>query len=181
MAVVMDWRHCLRYPAYEVSECGDVRRIRTKTRMRGFIDADGYVRYSLRDGDGKKGVVGAHQLVASAFLGPPPTPYHQVAHNNGSRLGCHWSNLRWATVAANQNDRVDHGTAPAGSRNGHAKLSDDDVAAIRREYRLIKQPGSGRRVAELDEHYGICRAQVIRIARGLAWSHLPMPQFEEAA
>lgn len=181
MAALMHWRQCPRHPTFEVSEYGDVRRLGTLKRLRGWVDADGYVRYSLTDADGVRAAVAAHQLVAWAFIGPRPSPDYEVAHENGSRLGCHFSNLRWALPASNQHDKILHGTSVVGERNSHAKITEADVQDIRRAYREIKQRGSGRSVGELDRKYGLCRAQVIRIARGTAWSHVPMPNFEEAA
>ncbi len=171
----MVWRVIEDYPGFEVSECGDVRRVSTGARLRGFIDADGYVRYSLTDQGGTKKARPAHQLVALAFLGPKPSPKHEVAHNNGSRLNCHYSNLRWALPVENHADRFVHRTASVGARNGRAKITESDVHAIRRDYRLIKQPGSGRRVEELERRYGLHRATIIDIARGRSWSHIPLP------
>ena len=180
MTALMQWRQCPRHPRFEVSEYGDVRRAGSSKRLRGWVDADGYVRYSLTNVDGLRSAIGAHQLVALAFIGPAPSPDHEVAHENGSKLGCHFTNLRWSTRADNSADRSVHGTDPIGERNPKARLTSEDVQAIRREYREIKRPGSGRRVEELDRRYGISRSQIIRIARGLAWSHVPMPRQEAA-
>lgn len=179
MATTMEWRKLERFPQYEISECGDVRRTSTGKRMRGFIDSDGYLRFALCKDCGEKVAVGAHVLVAETFIGPAPSDAHEVAHENGSRFHNHFTNLRWDVSAGNHADRVIHGTSPAGERNPRAKLTADDVASIRREYRQIKQPGSGRKVGELDRQYGICRAQVIRIATGEAWRHVPMPNFHQ--
>lgn len=50
-----------------------------------------------------------HQLVAWAFLGPKPTPLHEVCHNDGDYLNNRASNLRWDTRSENHFDRVRHG------------------------------------------------------------------------
>lgn len=170
----MEWRVIPGLRAYEVSDSGDVRRIATGTRMRGFIDADGYVRYQLRDDSGIKVVRCAHAFVAAAFISRRPSKQHQVAHNNGSRLNNYYKNLRWVLPVENVRDRTVHGTAPVGVGNPRATITDQDVLDIRRAYREIKRPKSGRCVAELDEKYGLCRSHIIRIARGQAWAHLPM-------
>jgi hypothetical protein len=60
-----------------------------------------------RDGIGKAGQV--HQLVAKAFLGPKPTPLHEVCHNDGDHLNNRADNLRWGTKSENMYDRVTHG------------------------------------------------------------------------
>lgn len=169
-----------RAPRFEVSECGDVRLAATRRRLRGFIDADGYLRYAIKGWE-QVGAVCAHILVAEAFLGDRPSPVHQVAHENGSRLLNHYSNLRWSLPADNQADKIEHGTSPAGERNPKAKISAQDVGVIRAEYRRIKQPGSGRRIAELERRFGLQRSTIIRIATGKSWSHIPMPSFQELA
>jgi hypothetical protein len=170
----MKWRVMPGLPQYEVSECGDVRRISTGTRLKGHINADGYPEYAIRTANGRKLHMTAHRMVAYAFIGPPPSPNHEVAHNDGSRLNCHFNNLRWATPTENQGDRKAHGNGPVGEGNGRAKITDADVVRIRREYRAIKRPGSGRLVAELDEKYGLCRSAILDIAMGRTWSHIPM-------
>lgn len=174
----MEWRPVARAPRFEISECGDLRLAATLRRLRGFIDADGYLRYAIK-GCEKSGPVCAHILVAEAFIGPRPSPGYEVAHENGSRTLNHFTNLRWSLPADNQADKVLHGTSMAGERNPHAKISDADVLDIRREYRLIKIRGSGRSVAELDLRYGLCRSTIIDIATGKTWKHLPMASFEE--
>ena len=166
----MMWRRCMRFPLYEVSECGDVRR--GERRPKGFIDADGYIRYVLELEDGGRGVVPAHQLVAEAFIGNAPSELHEVAHDNGSRIFNHFTNLRWATRVENDADRQVHGTAPKGIKNGNAKLSDDDVRDIRRQYFLIKNRLSCGKISDLAEVYGIHHATLIRVATGKSWPHL---------
>lgn len=170
--VQMEWRQSPRFPAFEVSESGDVRRISTGTRMRGYINSDGYPCYNLRDIDGKPCHITAHRLVAELFVGPPPSDNAEVAHRDGSRLNAHHSNLRWATRKSNNDDRVVHGTSARGEGNPRAKITEADALAIRREYREIKRPGSGRQVSELEARYGLHRSTVTRIAKGQYWPHL---------
>lgn len=50
-----------------------------------------------------------HQLVAIAFLGPKPSPLHEVCHNDGDHLNNRETNLRWGTKSENMRDRVLHG------------------------------------------------------------------------
>jgi len=177
----MEWRNCPRFPAFDVSEWGDVRRAvsvhggNAGERLRGFIDADGYVRYSLTNLDGRKEQVTAHRLVAEAFIGPAPSLKHEVAHNNGSRVCAHYRELRWATRKENHRDTLVHGTCPGvGERNPKAKITAQDVVRIRREYRAIKNRQDSRRVSELAHQYGLHHATIISIAKGKSWSHIPM-------
>lgn len=175
-STIMEWRECPRFPDYEVSECGDVRRKKdapihqSGRRLKGVVDPDGYIHYTLRTPSGGSSSATAHRLVAEAFLGPPPSPNHEVAHRNGSRLLNVPSNLRWSTSLQNQRDRIDHGTDPKGQRNGRARITDDDVRYIRRRYRELKL--SRQPVAELDRKFGLTRSQIIRIAKREAWRHV---------
>lgn len=179
MAHQMEWRPIQNHIGFEISEYGDVRRSDSRKRIKGFIDADGYIRVSLTGDDGKRSAIAIHVLVAKAFIGERPTPSHEVAHENGSRFNCHYSNLRWSLPADNQADKVTHGTSPVGERNPRAKITDADVVDIRMEYRRIKQPGSGRSVSELERRYGLHRATIVGIANGARWPHVPMPDFSQ--
>lgn len=177
MTAAMEWRVCPRYQTYEVSECGDMRRRSDRPgvnqagrRLRGYIDIDGYLLYPIRDDEGRKTQVSAHRMVAEAFIGPPPSSKHEVAHENGSRVLNTPLNLRWKLPVENQADRKIHGTGHEGEGNGRAKITEADVCYIRRTYREIKR--SRGRLADLDERFGLCRAQIIRIARREAWGHV---------
>ena len=108
-----------------------------------------------------------HRLVAMAFLGLPPTPWHVVAHNDGSRDNNHWSNLRWATQRENMHDTFEHGTHNRGCRNGQARLDEICVLAIRRMVSLDVP----RLVAA--EGFGISRQAVDDIINQRRWRHLP--------
>jgi hypothetical protein len=184
-AYQMEWRICERFQDFEISEWGDLRRIVEAPhrcvgdRPRGFIDGDGYLRYVLIALDGFKTTATAYRLVAEAFIGPSPSKFHEVAHNNGSRTCAHYKELRWALRVENHADMMVHGTAPSvGERNPKAKITEADVIAIRREYREIKNSRGARKVSELDEKYGLHRATVIGIARGKSWKHIPMESFQ---
>lgn len=162
----MDWLH-IDGTRYEVSCCGDVRHARTKKRLRGHINTDGYIAYQI-EGEYRL----SHVLVAETFLAPPKPGQTQVAHRNGSRIMNHWRNLRWSTPLANQEDRKLHGNGPIGEQNGRAKITAADVRYIRSEYQKIKRPGSGRKVSELDEQFGLHRATVLDIAMKRTWTHV---------
>ena len=174
----MEWRVVPGFSLYEVSEYGDVRRKEdspTRSRhhqYRPYVNTDGYLAIALMDDNGVKKVILLHRIVAKAFNGEPPSDQHEVAHNNGSRLFNHYSNLRWATRLENHQDLQIHERALKGERNGRAKITEDDVRFIRSEYRDIKVPGSGRRVGELDEMFDLARSTILGIAKGKMWSHV---------
>jgi len=174
----MEWRTCPNYPEFDVSEYGDVRRNignptrRIGYRPKGHIDLDGYLTYSLRAADGRKTPVQAHTLVAEAFLPPKPTPKHEVAHGNGSRVFHHFTNLRWATRKENHSDIQIHLTAVKGTRNGRATITDDDVRYIRAEVANIRAKISGTSWRELCSKFDLTKAHLMKIAKRQAWSHV---------
>lgn len=179
----MEWRVCPRFSLYEVSDCGDLRRSKDGVTykkgygLKGFIDGDGYLKYSLVDDAGNKVSVHSHVLVAEAFIGPKPDGPYEVAHDNGSRIMNHFSNLRWATRKENSDDRVIHGTVAAGESNGRAMITNADVISIRREYELaMALDVRGREKTEfwkaLSQLYGLSVCQLKKIAKRQAWSHI---------
>jgi hypothetical protein len=110
-----EWRPLARLPHHEVSECGEVRRTVTVrmhtagTIIKPEITHRGYARYRIMS-VGRKISAYAHRLVCEAWHGPQPSPTHQVAHGDGTKLNNHHSNLRWATPVENEADKIIHGT-----------------------------------------------------------------------
>lgn len=107
-----------------------------------------------------------HRMVCEAFHGSPPSAVHQVAHANGDAHDNRAENLRWATVGENQADKEAHGTVPQGSSHYAARLTDDDVRAIR------DRAASGTRQSALASEFGISRATVNNIVHRRKWRHV---------
>jgi hypothetical protein len=133
-----EWRAIPGWPEYEVSECGEVRRVqgglvaRAGRTLKPWINKQtGYLQVGLWRNN-RQSRMTVHRLVALAFLGAPPSPAHIVAHADGTRRNNHWTNLRWATQRENLSDTVLHGTDNRGARNGQAKIDEVCVKAIRR-------------------------------------------------
>jgi hypothetical protein len=102
----MIWKPVPGFLDYEVSEIGDVRRgpkRLTPERTQG----NGRKRFGLSKG-GRLFRLKAHQLVALAFLGPPPFEGAEVRHKDGFHHNNHFSNLAWATSGENRNDVTQH-------------------------------------------------------------------------
>jgi len=72
-----------------------------------------------------------HQLVARAFV---PNPYNlpQVNHLSGNHQDNRAGNLEWATPQSDLEHAMKHGLVARGERNGHSKLTEEDVIEIRR-------------------------------------------------
>lgn len=151
---------------YEVSNWGDVWSIPRRGR-RGRLLAqsprkDGYRTVGLsRDGVEKTHLV--HILVMRAFAGEPP-PGMQTRHLDGNPANNTWpGNLAYGTPPQNGQDKIAHGTAAAGERNGRHKLTASDVRELRRRH------GDGESVHSLSRRYGVSRPMVRRIVSGNAW------------
>jgi hypothetical protein len=173
MITAMEWRACVGFSAYEVSDSGDVRRLDTKRQMRPFISKAGYPTYSIERDDGERRNMRAHQLVARAFLGDPPSPSHIVAHNNGSKLLTHFSNLRWATREENESDKLVHGVSPQiGALNHNARITEAVVVEIRQRFCRIKAGLEKTKQRDLAAEFGITYSNLRNIIGGRRWAHL---------
>jgi hypothetical protein len=160
------WRPIPGYDGYEASNLGRVRSLdrwlekknRVKWFQRGRVlrqpSDHGYPRTKL-------GYV--HTLVMLAFYGPPPDGMW-AAHNDGDSSNNRLDNLRYATPSDNAMDRVAHGTANRGSRNGFAKLTEQQVLAIRSRI--------GKSQTALAEEFGVSVMCINTVVNRTGWAWL---------
>lgn len=152
---------------YEVSNLARVRRIRPGTRTRiGYIlkpkvTQKGYFAFTLMY-EGRRVTMLLHRMVAFAFLGLPPTLMHQVNHIDGVKTHCLPSNLEWSTCSENHWHASRLGLMPCGERHHRAKLTLEQVRAIRVRYPTATQ----RQLARI---YGVGQSTIGRITRGINW------------
>jgi hypothetical protein len=113
-----------------------------------------------------------HLLVATAFLGPRPTPQHVCNHKDGNKQNPALDNLEWVTDSEDKQHAHRTGLANSkgwtydhrGESNGMATLSFDKVAEIRRLFatKTYKQ-------RELAEKYGVSPSAISRVVTGARW------------
>jgi hypothetical protein len=99
--------------------------------------------------------------------GPPPTSKHQAAHSCGKgNLGCvSPKHLSWKTRAENEADKIEAGTSNRGERQWRAKLTADQVRAIRaREGTMTKE--------KIAEQFGVSPACIAAIHHRENWAWL---------
>lgn len=118
--------------------------------------------------DGTTRTLSVGRLMLLAFKGPDPDP--------AKKWACHWDgnpannvidNLYWGTNSDNQMDRVRHGTSNRGSRNGHAKLKEEDARDIKSRIK------AGERNRDISLDYPHVDPSVISGIRiGRLWAHL---------
>lgn len=178
-----EWRTIEGYEGrYEVSNMGRVRSLDRlieahnermgwhKRFWKGRIlksscACNRYPSIGLLNEDGERRTREIHRLVAEAFLGPPPSAEHEVAHGDGDKTNNQVSNLRWATRKENLADRELHGTSQHGENGPRAILTDDLV-------RQIRKHGSYQLDPVYAEKFGV-RPQTVTQARlGFTWKHL---------
>ena len=112
-------------------------------------------------------VTTATRIMCEKAHGPAPTRLHVAAHScgNGSSGCMNQKHLRWATTEDNHADKKLHGTHLIGSRNGAAKLSEDQVISIRSLYGTASQ-------ASIGKMFGVSAGAVRRIHLGIDWGWL---------
>jgi hypothetical protein len=165
------WRPLPRSDRHEVSNLGRVRlAVRGHFASAGAVlaqkrERNGYWRVSICN-DGRVVQYHVARLVLEAFVGPPPTPEHHAAHGDGDQSNNRLDNLRWAPPAENQADKWLHGTVPAGEKSPHAKLTEAQVAEIRR----MKSEGAS--FGELQRLFPAGYSTLKRIVDRDSWRHV---------
>jgi hypothetical protein len=78
-------------------------------------------------------VLYVHQIVCKAKYGEAPSPKHFSLHScgNGHEGCCAPGHTYWGTRQQNKADEVSHGVINRGERQGHAKLTENQVREIR--------------------------------------------------
>ena len=151
---------------YMVSRCGQVLSLKKKPFivLKPHRNKLGYIRVSICDGQNAKTRT-VHSLVALAFLGPTPDGY-EIAHNDGNSSNNIIDNLRFATFAENQADRMSHGTDNRGARNPLAKLDDVKAKEARRLF------DNGMRKTDIARKFGVTRSAIYYVIKCRTWTHV---------
>jgi hypothetical protein len=164
-----DWKIIHSHPDYAISNKGTVMRLTTGKgnthagRIRKqVINQCGYLLVSL---PGPK-TVAVHRLVAKAFLGEN---HLDINHINGDKLDNAVENLEYVTRSENARHAIKLGlwTVKRGQTNGHSKLTNEQVIAIRSRYasESISQ-------TDLAKEYSVDRTLIGLIVRRKVWTHL---------
>ena len=183
MTIVEQWKPVVGYEGlYEVSNLGQVKSLdrlcksdkRSDQWMKGQllkprINRNRQNRCTVMlSKEGNVSYCYISRLVLVAFVGLPPAR-HDAAHWDGNPMNNELSNLRWATISENMQDKNRHGTAAIGSRNAMAKLTEEDVACIKQNYRRNSYHDSN--ALKLASQFGVRRDTILLIARNAGWRH----------
>ena len=109
----------------------------------------------------------ASRVMCLLVYGDPPSKGYDAAHSCGKgRDGCvNPNHLRWATRKENCSDRIIHGTANRGEKQGHNVLSEVSV----KEIKLMKGQKTQQQIADI---YGVSRMTINDILNYRTWSWL---------
>lgn len=124
---------------------------------RGYVGPDGYGRFS----DGKK-LLRAHRFSYEVLIGPIPQGM-LVCHKCDVPLCVNPKHLFLGTNMTNSDDKVLKGRHQFGTRHVCAKLTEDEVRAIRLDIR------SHEKIAK---DYSVSHGTITGIKRGKTWKHV---------
>jgi hypothetical protein len=158
----VEWREIPGHPNYAVSADGRIARIKNGKQNKRcpalvgtFRTRAGCVRVALNDGGGKYCQVNVARLVCLAFHGPAPSPKHRAYNLNRDKTDNRAANVVWdVKYAPNYN---------VGAQHGRAKLTEDQVRAIRVD---------GRCRAVVAAEYGVSVHTVAAIRQKSNWKHV---------
>lgn len=172
MCKAEEWRPVKDFPDYEVSSWGRIRsrknnRWGTRGSPRILSGCRGKNRYiTIRlVGQTTAKVRYVHHLVLEAFVGPALLGF-ECLHGDDDPANNRLDNLRWGTRSENAQDSRAKGRNACGERNGHAKLTEDDV----RQIRTLRTNGATFR--EVARRYGVCWQLISHICLRKRWAHV---------
>lgn len=162
------WLHINGYEElYEISNMGRVRSIfyfkKGRVMKPSLQMVENYKRYrvNLVKG-GKAKCFKVHRLVAQAFI-PNPENKLQVNHIDNNPLNNIVTNLEWVTNLENSHHSMNQGRLNRGSKNGMAKLNEEEVIKIRT---------SNLSVLDLSNKYKISKSAIKNILNNKRWKHV---------
>lgn len=130
----------------------------------GFIDSDGYGRVSSKYTKEFHAQT-QHRAAWIVYKGEIPKG-KIVRHTCNNRRCANPDHLKLGTLKENSRDMIKAKRQAFGSKNGNAKLDENDVRFIKK---MLKKGKSCPLIAELfDVHFDA----ISRISRGLTWSHV---------
>ncbi len=159
---------------YEISSRFRVRSWRVKGSKHRRADSPkplavgrmkaGYLYFNARL-DGRRLIVYVHHVVAELAHGPRPQGL-DVLHEDDVKSNNDPANLYYGTERQNSDDAFRNGGRLRGSGCSQAKLSEADIAEMRRLYT------GGTRQRALASRFGVGQGLISRIVNGKRWLHV---------
>ena len=152
------------YDNYDLSEYGVVTNTNTGKRVASFKNQKGYHRIALcREGTTK--TLTLHRLVLTVFDKPCPEG-HVAHHKDRNRDNNHISNLEWILKSDHFYHPTHIRTPLLGSSCPNAKLTEEQVAIIKRNHT------NGASIKSLAELFGVSTRAIGFIVPGVTWRHV---------
>lgn len=172
------WKEIPGYEGYyAVSDTGEVkslqRTITTKSNQTYTIPerilkatpvARGYLQVMFCKDNVKKAFY-VHRLVAEAFI-ENPNNEETVNHKDGNKLNNNANNLEWVSYSENNQHAYDTNLHKKGEGHYKAKLTEEDVKQIRKEYPSVNNYN------KLAQEYGVSRATIRDIVLKKTWKNV---------
>ncbi len=152
------------FPSYSIDTKGQVRN--SQDYVLAWGSNGFYPKIVLLD-KGRRKDKYIHRLVALAFI-PNPENKSQVNHIDGNRLNNNVENLEWVTPSENQKHSYANGlNSRAGTNNGKAKLTEEDVKSIRFyfQYKIFT-------ALELAKMCNVAEQTIRAVIDRKSWSHV---------
>lgn len=124
-------------------------------------DSHGYGSFRVNGKD-----IRAHRAVCRMAKGVPSSDALVAAHSCDNRLCVNPGHLRWATPQENTQDRQDRQRQQRGSRHYRAKLTEQDVPAIRRRLAANEDQGS------VAKDFGVSPTTISMVNCRKTWKHV---------
>lgn len=128
----------------------------------GATGAWGYGNIGARKEDGKLSTLRAHRVSWEIHYGPVPYGL-LVLHKCDNRVCVNPDHLFLGNYMDNMNDMIEKGRSRKGERHHAAKLTDNDVLAIRADERAL---------SEIAGDYPVHKATISAIKNGKLWGHV---------
>lgn len=161
------WKDIIGYEGlYQISDDGELFSVRSNRILTPNIGMDGYKKAVLSVGSKRK-TVRINRLVAEAFVENPENK-PMVNHKDCNKLNNRADNLEWVTPLENAIHASKNGLLKGhcGESNSMAKLTDDQVAEIRRTYKKGSHHANAR---ILGQRFGVSDSTIWLIASGQIW------------
>jgi len=163
------WISAFNFPEYEVSDFGNVRRIkksfgtRPMKKVNPWVGKNGYQMVVLSSPEKRKYFL-VHRLVYQSFKGS--CDGLDVCHNNGIRIDNRLENLRSDTRKGNMSDIYKHDTHIRGERCGTNKYKTEQIILFRQDL------ANGMTVADAARKNNIHKQTAYNIKNKLIWAWL---------
>lgn len=157
----------LGYPAYGISNKGQVFSYKLNRLLNQSIATRGYRKVTLRSKTGSTFQF-VHRLVALAFL-PNPKNYSIVSHKDDNKTNNHVDNLEWTNYEGNASRSINNGTKPRGETHYKTKISDVHVLFIRNHY---KQGDKKFGASALSKHFNVSLSTIADIVHNRTHRHV---------